>query len=192
MRSTRALLVKGAESFLKGKALIEHQPRFCKASPEALNDVLSGDLLFCPDFADEAEAAGMMPEIDQRLRKFRYEDVHVDGVIDGYREVIFTRAASYPSFAAVEAGTVKVVRELMAAPDMAILPAHVLDLSAKGSIRPHVDGKHLSGVFVAGLSLLSTRIVRFRHTQNPNATVDLILPPRSFYMQRYANCLSFI
>ncbi|KCV72485.1 hypothetical protein H696_00080 [Fonticula alba] len=75
------------------------------------------------------------------------------------------------------------------------LPLHTLDLRADGHIQPHVDNLSASGRLVAGVSLLSGRVVRFeqmytdarpRESVKPSErrVLDVLLPPGSFYMQR--------
>jgi alkylated DNA repair protein alkB homolog 7 len=93
------------------------------------------------------------------------------------------------------------------------LPCHAIDLHAEGALNPHVDSVRFSGNLVAGLSLLSSSIMRLKPSintpDNPNQTdnttgttsdtaddvqkqdgfIDLYLPSRSLYvlsgMSRY-------
>jgi alkylated DNA repair protein alkB homolog 7 len=62
------------------------------------------------------------------------------------------------------------------------LPVHAIDLTAAGHIKPHVDSIKFSGTVVAGISLLSTAIMKLQHPDLPHSVVKLLLPPR------YANC----
>jgi alkylated DNA repair protein alkB homolog 7 len=58
------------------------------------------------------------------------------------------------------------------------LPVHAIDLTAAGHIRPHVDSIKFSGTVVAGISLLSTAIMKLQHPEQPHSVVKLLLPPR--------------
>ena len=75
---------------------------------------------------------------------------------------------------------------------------HVIDLSPAGWIGPHVDSIKFSGDIVAGLSLLSCRVMRltldetsltpnndddyYQQLRNLPASIDLLLPSKSMYI----------
>ena len=73
------------------------------------------------------------------------------------------------------------MRQLNIDPATVMLPPHVIDLSANGSIQPHVDSIKFSGGFVVGLSLVSKRILQLVHTPDKH-TIETVLEPRSLYM----------
>ncbi len=59
----------------------------------------------------------------------------------------------------------------------------MLDLSADGHIKPHVDSARFCGDVVAVLSLLSDAVARFSLDQDRDGVrVDLLLPRRSLYI----------
>lgn len=84
------------------------------------------------------------------------------------------------------------------------IPCHGIDLKKEGQLTAHVDSVRYSGLIVAGLSLVSSSIMRLRpaaeynnnddgtgkqHLYEPKASeapddghVDLYLPPRSLYV----------
>ncbi|KAL4663358.1 hypothetical protein H8957_013689 [Semnopithecus entellus] len=61
---------------------------------------------------------------------------------------------------------------------------HVLDLEARGYIKPHVDSIKFCGATIAGLSLLSPSVMRLVHTQEPGEWLELLLEPGSLYILR--------
>lgn len=72
-------------------------------------------------------------------------------------------------------------------PDITWLPCHAIDLKHDGDLKPHVDSVRFSGGMVAGISLLSSSIMRLRPGadvgRNPEeGVVDLLLPPLSLYV----------
>lgn len=67
------------------------------------------------------------------------------------------------------------------------LPCHAIDLKQDGELMAHVDSVRFSGGMVAGISLLSSSIMRLRPGadvgRDPNeGVVDLLLPPLSLYV----------
>jgi len=66
-----------------------------------------------------------------------------------------------------------------------LLPyVHVLDLSAEGHIKPHVDSARFCGDVVAVLSLLSDCVARFVVEMDQSQKVDCLVPRRSLYVMR--------
>lgn len=66
------------------------------------------------------------------------------------------------------------------------LPCHAIDLKQEGELNAHVDSVKFSGDLVAGISLLSSSIMRLKPHKDGGATdmeghVDLLLPPLSLY-----------
>jgi len=74
------------------------------------------------------------------------------------------------------------------------LPCHAIDLHKDGELNAHVDSVRFSGDIVAGLSLVSSSIMRLIPDDGKDAPstgdvtdknrgwVDLYLPPRSLYV----------
>jgi alkylated DNA repair protein alkB family protein 7 len=72
-------------------------------------------------------------------------------------------------------------------PNSTWLPCHAIDLKRDGELRAHVDSVRFSGGMVAGISFLSSSIMRLRPGsevgRNPEeGFVDLLLPPLSLYV----------
>lgn len=61
---------------------------------------------------------------------------------------------------------------------------HVLDLAKEGEIKPHVDSVKFCGDTIAGLSLLSSSVMRLIHEKNPEDVVDVKLNQRSLYIMK--------
>ena len=61
---------------------------------------------------------------------------------------------------------------------------HVLDLAREGEIKPHVDSVKFCGDTIAGLSLLSSSVMRLIHEQDPNEIIDVKLNRRSLYIMK--------
>ncbi|KAJ2706994.1 hypothetical protein FB645_001135 [Coemansia sp. IMI 203386] len=61
------------------------------------------------------------------------------------------------------------------------LPPHILDLHQDGEILPHVDNPDYSGFVVGGLCLLGPAVSTFKHVDDPEIRVDVLLEPRSLY-----------
>jgi alkylated DNA repair protein alkB homolog 7 len=71
--------------------------------------------------------------------------------------------------------------------DITWLPCHAIDLKQDGELKAHIDSVRFSGGMVAGVSLLSSSIMRLRPGadagRDPNeGFVDLLLPPLSLYV----------
>ncbi len=76
---------------------------------------------------------------------------------------------------------------------LVFLPPHIIDLAPDGFIGPHVDSIKFSGQIIAGVSLMSTRVMRLKYSlkdatyepkclgENPEI-IDIELPPRSLYI----------
>jgi len=139
---------------------------------------------------DAAEQALLAKEVDKPLRRRRYQGDHWDGVIAQYREIGMPAPKWSPAARAI------IEEKLMARlprVDRPLLEPHVLDLSGDGAIYPHVDNVEFSGVFVAGLSLLSSAVMRLRPAGASEGTADggaaqptvhLLLPPGSLYVMK--------
>lgn len=72
-------------------------------------------------------------------------------------------------------------------PNMTWLPCHAIDLKKDGELKAHVDSVRFSGGMVAGVSLLSSSIMRLRPGADvgrdpEEGLVDLHLPPLSLYV----------
>uniref|UniRef100_A0A8D8FRC4 Alpha-ketoglutarate-dependent dioxygenase alkB homolog 7, mitochondrial n=1 Tax=Culex pipiens TaxID=7175 RepID=A0A8D8FRC4_CULPI len=116
-----------------------------------------------PNFITEAEEQSLLDEIEPYLRRMRYEFDHWDDAIHGYRET--ERKHWFPANRAI----FDRVKQLAFAGET--LPyIHVLDLTAEGVIKPHVDSVRYCGTTIAGLSLLSDSVMRLVRTNDEEQT----------------------
>ncbi|GAX20174.1 alkylated DNA repair protein alkB homolog 7 [Fistulifera solaris] len=138
-----------------------------------------------PDVITVSEHDALVAHVEPLLKRRRYEKGHWDSVILQYKEVELAEEAS-----AVNDVFERIRKELepykrMEAP---WLPCHAIDLRKDGELNEHVDSVRFSGDLVAGLSLLSSSIMRLKPdaSTNPDESVkghvDLYLPSRSLYV----------
>ena len=126
--------------------------------PPSVGRTIGGDILenisVVQEVITERESQLLVSDCEKKLKRRRYEDGHWDGVIHSFREVTAVQwsAASLEILEKVKSLLTQSRPELDGRP---FLPPHVLDLSAEGYMRPHVDSVIASGDVVAGLSLLS-------------------------------------
>ncbi|RYG52564.1 hypothetical protein EON67_00910 [archaeon] len=158
-------------------------------------------LLLLPNFLSDKSGEALAAEADALLRRRRYEKDHWDSVIVGYREErqLLTRMSPLAQDIAA------CVHALFPLPKrQRPMPfAHMLDLSATGHIGHHVDSVKFSGDIVAGISLLSDRIMELQEDDTglspayiaqrnarrppraegvPPSKIRILLPKNSFYM----------
>lgn len=151
-----------------------------------------------PDILTEEEANLITEDIADRLRRRRYEQGHWDAVITNYKEVElsdlhFDRPQIPNIFRRIrqQLASCHLLRD-GANKTIQWLPCHAIDLKKEGELNAHVDSVKFSGDLVAGLSLLSSSIMRLipdRSDEDEKKTeeeeekgwVDLYLPPRSLY-----------
>jgi alkylated DNA repair protein alkB family protein 7 len=137
----------------------------------------------------EEEHEALVAHVEPHFRRRRYQEGHWDSVITRYREVEIPDSESYEAIQGIVA---KIRRHILSIDGefranqtkVSWLPVHAIDLSADGFISKHVDSIKFSGEFVAGLSLLSSAVMRLTNTKDPSDVVDMLLPPRSLYILR--------
>lgn len=116
------------------------------------------------------------------LKRRQYEHGHWDTVIDGFREIERPIEALPPATAAIAAR----MRALVFPPSVRTLPfLHILDLSADGEIRSHVDSVKFSGNYIVVCSLLASAVVELQH-EHSDARVRMRVPRRSLYVMQGA------
>ncbi|XP_062306787.1 alpha-ketoglutarate-dependent dioxygenase alkB homolog 7, mitochondrial [Osmerus eperlanus] len=158
------------------------QPRhekliFC--STAELFQELGGNVEVRTEFISEEEESAFMKELEQGLRKKRYEFDHWDDAIHGYRETERDR------WGAMCTGVLERLRTVAFPKGSTLLgPVHVLDLDKAGYIKPHIDSVKFCGSTIAGLSLLSDSIMRLVKEDDAAQWLDLLLPRRSLYILR--------
>lgn len=116
-------------------------------------------LLIVPDIISENEEESILEFVKPKLQRKRYEGDHWDSVITKYKETEMSSTKVPDSVNNVIKRLSDIIKESTGESLMQILPPHVLDLAADGYIGPHADSIKFSGGIVAGLSLLSTRMM---------------------------------
>jgi len=139
--------------------------------------VRESDLRVMEDIITEDEERVVADEGMKILKRRRYEEDHWDQVIVKFKEMERSRWSTE---------TKRVLDRIREAPilpqGLSYFPAvHVIDLAEDGYIKPHVDSIKFSGRVVAGVSLLSPSIMRFKE-EHGESVIDALLPRRSFYM----------
>mmetsp|Transcript_2769 Transcript_2769/g.3940 ORF Transcript_2769/g.3940 Transcript_2769/m.3940 type:complete len:242 (-) Transcript_2769:235-960(-) len=145
-------------------------------------DALVGkDLRVFLDVVSEKEEEDLVQELGPVFNRKRYASNHWDGVIERYKE---SERLSWDI--ADNSSTVKRIQRFITQnlgfEVPGFLPVHAIDLAADGHISPHIDSIKFSGGMVAGLSLLSSSIMRFQHESDENKVIEALLPPRSLYI----------
>lgn len=127
-------------------------------------------------------------------RRRRYEKGHWDAAIINYKE---TELLDEASLLSVESQILfdrirsQLEKRHLNYKDFTWHPCHAIDLHKDGELNAHVDSVRFSGDVVAGLSLVSSSIMRFipddgegdsRGDDLSRGWVDLYLPPRSLYV----------
>jgi len=92
------------------------------------------DMQVFHDFISPEEEKNLMEELEIKFKRARYQYDHWDDAIHGYRET------EKPSWNELNTPILDRLKGLAFNPDSPILEsAHVLDLSEKGHIKPHLD-----------------------------------------------------
>uniref|UniRef100_A0A6M2D1J9 Putative transcription factor collier-like protein ovary overexpressed n=1 Tax=Rhipicephalus microplus TaxID=6941 RepID=A0A6M2D1J9_RHIMP len=131
------------------------------------------------DFVTPEEESTLFAEIEPQYKRMRYESSHWDDAIHGYREI--ERTTWSPPCEAILGR----IRALAFTPEVnQIQHVHCLDLLEDGHIKPHVDSVRFCGDTIAGLSLLSSSIMKLVHEKMPDKWVKIFLRRRSLYIMR--------
>ena len=150
-----------------------------------------------PDFLSLEESQAVEEDLRKLLKRRRYEDGHWDSVITKYKEIeLFDESLlSVKSQEALKSARTLLERQHLSVRDreqlpVKWLPCHAIDLHKNGELNDHVDSVRFSGGLVAGLSLLSTSIMRLAIPNDSDTArddeddghVDLYLPANSLYV----------
>lgn len=126
---------------------------------------------------------------------YSFQPRHFDGVIDHYRETL-VRPSHFPSDSPDLASILSRFYALIPPPPSSpVLPPsadppphvllHLLHLASNGAIYPHVDNREASGGIIVGLSLKSSRVMRFAPVEGGEGEpFEVLLEPGSAYIQR--------
>uniref|UniRef100_A0A2R8PEI9 Alpha-ketoglutarate-dependent dioxygenase alkB homolog 7, mitochondrial n=1 Tax=Callithrix jacchus TaxID=9483 RepID=A0A2R8PEI9_CALJA len=155
-------------------------PSWVRGSSPSVLSRLRDAAVVRPGFLSVAEEETLSRELEPELRRRRYEYDHWDAAIHGFRETEKSR------WSEASRAILQRVQAVAFGPGQTLLSSvHVLDLEARGYIKPHVDSVKFCGATIAGLSLLSPSVMRLVHTQEPGEWLELLLEPGSLYILRY-------
>ncbi|CAG7822379.1 unnamed protein product [Allacma fusca] len=136
-------------------------------------------MLLYPDFVSAEDEQSLMKELEPYLSRLHYETSHWDDAIHHYRE---TERSKWNKN---NEGIINRVRRLAFPPNVSPLKlVHVLDLAKNGVIKPHVDSVRFCGTTIAGISLLSSSIMRLRLEEDKEVYCDVLLPRFSLYVMK--------
>ncbi|KAF9239587.1 hypothetical protein BU15DRAFT_46515 [Melanogaster broomeanus] len=111
---------------------------------------------------------------------YTFQEGHYDNVIRYYREM---HISSWPE--PQVHGLTLVLDRLRALYPSPNIQTHLLHLSSFGEILPHIDNVSASGVWIMGVSLGATRMLRMESTNTAAPkSFDIMLPSGSVYLQR--------
>ncbi|XP_069086570.1 alpha-ketoglutarate-dependent dioxygenase alkB homolog 7, mitochondrial isoform X2 [Pleurodeles waltl] len=145
--------------------------------PAVLPLLLPGGVRLLRDFLSPEEEGSLLKELERPLAKGRYQDGHWDQAIHGFREI------EKAHWTGQNTQILQRVRDVAFPSGVSQLPlVHVLDLKADGYIKPHIDSIKFCGSTIAGLSLLSSSVMRLMSEQNKEHWADLLLERRSLYI----------
>ncbi|XP_076652502.1 alpha-ketoglutarate-dependent dioxygenase alkB homolog 7, mitochondrial [Halictus rubicundus] len=145
---------------------------------ENWKEQLHSTMQIIPNFISAAEEQSLIEEVDPYMKRLRYEESHWDDAIHAYRET------ERKDWNENNAKIINRIRETAFPKELSQLPLiHVLDLAAKGWIKPHVDSIRFCGEIIAGLSLLSNSVMRLTMVGHETTHKhDFLLPQRSLYI----------
>ncbi|KDO30622.1 hypothetical protein SPRG_04522 [Saprolegnia parasitica CBS 223.65] len=116
------------------------------------------DLQVMTDVISEDDEQRLADEAATLLRRRRYETDHWDQVIVNFKEMETTKWSAEANAILAHLRSLPVMP-----PQLTYFPTvHVIDLAEAGYIKPHVDSIKFSGQIVAGISLLSPSVMRFK------------------------------
>jgi len=177
-----------------GQTVEEHAAAYQRLSPcqcieandEETAQILGESFHVYRNFISEAEEASLFAEIEPYLKRLRYENSHWDDAIHGYRET------ERKNWRENNQPILQRVRDLAFPPGQPQLAfVHVLDLEKTGYIKPHIDSARFCGSTIAGLSLLSTAVMRLVSDKNKEVFGDILVERRSLYIMTGASRYDF-
>ncbi|XP_046402344.1 alpha-ketoglutarate-dependent dioxygenase alkB homolog 7, mitochondrial [Ischnura elegans] len=169
--------VSNVSSDLIAPTPADHFLSFCEEFDDDSRLKFSRDMVIVDNFVSESEEDSMMDELKPVLKEMHYEFDHWDDAIHGYRET--ERLKWSPKNMQI----IERVRRIAFPSETSHIPlVHVLDLAEEGFIKPHIDSVRFCGDIIAGISLLSSSVMRLVHEKEKSKCVDVLLPRRSLYI----------
>lgn len=158
---------------------IDRSVNYIDASDRETQTVVQKDMIVQFDFITEGEEQSLFNEVEPYLKRLRYESNHWDDAIHSYRET------ERRSWTQTNKAILQRVRDVAFPPNVSQLAyVHVLDLMKEGYIKPHVDAVKFCGDTIAGISLLSSAVMRLVNCEDKNKYADILLKRRSLYIMK--------
>ncbi|XP_054166651.1 alpha-ketoglutarate-dependent dioxygenase alkB homolog 7, mitochondrial-like [Oppia nitens] len=140
-------------------------------------DLIKDSFKVIDDFVTEDEEQSLFKEIEPYVKRLRYETSHWDDAIHEYRE---TERSKWTQ---ENQRIIDRVRNTAFPAGVApIRSVHVLDLAKTGVIKAHVDAVRFCGDTIAGISLLSSSVMRLADETDNTVFVDALIKRRSLYI----------
>lgn len=144
-----------------------------------LKDAILSNMLVYDDFLSVEDEQSLLAEINQFIRRQRYEYDHWDDAIHGFRETERSQWNEQNS------KIIDRVRNIAFPADVTPLQyVHVLDLEEKGYIKAHVDSVRFCGNTITGLSLLSDSVMKLVDEETKTQEILVLLKQRSLYVMK--------
>jgi alkylated DNA repair protein alkB family protein 7 len=146
--------------------------------------LLHSQLYIHENIIDDNESNILCQWIDNKVKRKRYLSDHFDHVISNYKEFEYINNNNNDDkIDTIMKRISQIVIQNSKINNIELLNPHVIDLSEDGYIGPHVDSIKFSGHLIAGLSLLSTRILSLVPVNSDNKEViELYIKPKSLYI----------
>jgi len=173
-------LIRYIQSNVPSSTHASPNPGFVNSS-QAPTDFHRDSAFVYEEFLTPSEGEALFKDISLRMRRKRFEKGHWDAVISDYKEVEIsipsdvTTAQSFPppsnhrplspeSCGAIERVRNHIERTHFEGKPSSVrwLPCHAIHLKKDGMLSAHVDSVRYSGGVVAGISLLSSSVMRLK------------------------------
>lgn len=146
---------------------------------ETVKKLILSNMLVYNDFLSVEDEQSLLQEINQFIKRQRYEYDHWDNAIHGFRET------ERGKWNVANSNIIERVQNLAFTANVTpIQYVHVLDLEDKGYIKAHVDSVRFCGNTIAGLSLLSDSVMKLVDEESKTQEVLVLLKQCSLYIMK--------
>ncbi|CAG2113113.1 unnamed protein product, partial [Medioppia subpectinata] len=157
--------------------LADNKHSYLVSSDDNVFDLIKDSFKVIDDFVTEEEERSLLKEIEPYMKRLRYETSHWDDAIHEYRE---TERLKWTQD---NQKIIDRVRSTAFSEGVApIRSVHILDLAKRGVIKAHVDAVRFCGDTIAGISLLSSSVMRLVDEKDSKRFADALLKRRSLYI----------
>lgn len=155
---------------------------FSPKCDEQWKEKLSRDMKIHQDFITSDEEKNLLDEVEKKFKRTKYQFDHWDDAIHGYRE---TEKPVWNDVNNAVLSRLKAIAFPSTTPTSNVMQhVHVLDLAENGHIKPHLDSVKFCGTTIAGISLLSSSVMRLVHLEDQEIFCSALLNRRSLYIMR--------